>query len=161
MDFTPPWSPEHDHLSSNEEEDPFLISPPITTSSAMPTTPPLIGKRRPQTQLTQGRAKRKLLLREARDISDQLLMKIAKHIGSKWEEVGVALELDFATIVSVAGEGQTEHMKAFHVLQEWKRVAAERLTFGHLATALEEAGLKSCAYEHCYSSSVRTDREPL
>ena len=78
---------------------------------------------------------------------------------SKWEEVGVALELDFATIQSVVGEGQTEHMKAFHVLQEWKRVAADRLTFERLATALEDAGLNSCAYDHCYLPSLEQDIE--
>lgn len=94
-------------------------------------------------------------MREGRigDKSDRFLMEVAHSIGPKWEEVGVALELDFDTVKSVVGSsdnGVPEHLKAFHVLQEWKRRAAFGFTFTRLASALEEAGLRSCAQRHCY-----------
>lgn len=99
--------------------------------------------------------KRRLLVREGQigNKSDRFLMEVARSVGPKWEEVGVALELDFDTVTSVIGSregGASEHLKAFHMLQEWKRRAALDFTFTRLATALEEAGLNSCAQRHCY-----------
>ena len=87
------------------------------------------------------------------DKSDRFLMEVAHGIGPKWEEVGVALELDYDTVNSVVGSsdsGKPEHLKAFHMLQEWKRRAAFEFSFTRLAAALEEAGLSSCAQQHCY-----------
>ena len=57
------------------------------------------------------------------------------------------------------GETQHDHMKAFHVLQEWKRLAAENLTFVTLRDALEEAGLYTCARSMCYATSTELDVE--
>ena len=101
------------------------------------------------------RVKIRLLVREGQigDKSDRFLMEVAHSVGPKWEEVGVALDLDFDTVTSVIGSrdgGASEHLKAFHMLQEWKKRAALDFTFTRLASALEEAGLNSCAQRHCY-----------
>ncbi len=81
-------------------------------------------------------------------------MKVARTVGAKWEEMGVALGLDFGTIKSTVSDvgGRPEHMKAFYVLQEWKGRACEEFTYAKLASALEEAGMHSCAQIHCYCS---------
>ena len=46
--------------------------------------------------------KRKATLKEGKIESDKLLMEIAREIGGKWEEVGVALDIDFKVLRSVA-----------------------------------------------------------
>ena len=147
----------------NEEEDPLLIGSHTTHLTESATNKPCrAGKRKAQTSdylLPHSRAKRKLLVIQDEDISDKLLMQIAKCVGPKYEELGIALGLPSATVDSVAGgrgEGLSEHMRAFHVLQEWKRVAAESLTFATLAAALEEAGLNSCARDTCYATPLDT-----
>ena len=88
------------------------------------------------------------------ELTDKFLMEVAHSVGSKWEELGIALDLDFGTIRSVVGadSGRPEHMRAFYVLQEWKYRAAEGFTYGRLASALEEVGLNRCAQGHCYTS---------
>ena len=95
------------------------------------------------------------------EMSDKFLMGVAHSVGSKWEELGVALNLDFGTIRSVVGadDGRPEHMRAFYMLQEWKRRAAEGFTFVTLATALEEAGLNSSAQRHCYVNDIIPSNE--
>ena len=151
MDFTPPWSPDSDYQDS-----------PTHTLSNDHSTPTRQGKHR---RTSYGdhtgtgvatRVKRRLLVREGQigDKSDRFLMEVAHSVGPKWVEVGVALELDFDTVTSVIGSrdgGALEHLKAFHMLQEWKRRAALDFTFTRLASALEEAGLNSCAQRHCYT----------
>ena len=150
VDFTPPWSPDSDYQDS-----------PTHTHHHDHNTPTRQGKHRrtsyldPSNSGVAKRVKRRLLVREGQigDKSDRFLMEVARSVGPKWEEVGVALDLDFVTVTSVIGsrdEGASEHLKAFHMLQEWKRRAALDFTFTRLATALEEAGLNSCAQRHCY-----------
>ena len=94
-------------------------------------------------------------------ITDKFLMEVSHSVCSKWEELGIALDLDFGTIRSVVGGtgdgSRPEHMRAFYVLQEWKRRAADGFTFARLASALEEAGLTSCAQQHCYASESTVD----
>ena len=99
--------------------------------------------------------------RDDDNIDDPLLINIAKSVGPKYLELGIALGLTAVTVTSVAGcaEGQAEYMKAFHVLQEWKRVAADNLTFDTLGNALEKAGLNTCANEMCYARPLESDTE--
>lgn len=82
-------------------------------------------------------------------------MEIAREIGGKWEEVGVALDVDFKVLKSVVASetAKVDHMKAFYMLQEWKGRAADRFTYKTLALALEEAGLNTCAQTFCYLES--------
>ena len=136
-----------------DEEDPVVIE-----SHLVPSGPRRADKRRaPLSQNQhhqQSRSKRKLQMKEDGYMTDKLLLQIAKSVGSKYEELGIALGLQSVTVSSVAGvagEGRPEHMKAFYVLQEWKRVATENFTFETLIAALEEAGLNSCARETCYA----------
>lgn len=81
-------------------------------------------------------------------------MDVAWEIGDRWEEVGIALGIDYTVLNSTIGSDakSPSHLKAFHMLQEWKRRAADSLTYITLATALEGAGLNSCAQKHCYTS---------
>ena len=84
-------------------------------------------------------------------------MSVARKVGSKYMELGIALGLEAETVSSVAGQGEhSHHMRAFYVLLEWTR-AAENLTFATLRDALEEAGLRTCAHETCYVSSDADD----
>lgn len=105
------------------------------------------------------RAKRRLLVKEGRLGGDKFLMDVARGIGPKWEEVGIALGLDFGTIKSAVSDdsNRPEHMKAFYVLQEWKHRACDEFTHARLASALEEAGMHTCAQTHCYYSSGLID----
>ncbi len=83
---------------------------------------------------------------------DNFLMAIAREVGEKWEEVGIALEVRYKTLRStVAKAADSEHMKAFHMLQEWSSRAADKFTYGYLASALEGAGLNTCARDYCYT----------
>ena len=89
-------------------------------------------------------------------------MHIAKSVGSKYEELGIALGLEWETVSSVTGsvgDPRPDYMKAFHVLQEWKRAAADNLTFVTLRDALEEAGLSTCAQVMCYTELMELDIE--
>lgn len=83
---------------------------------------------------------------------DKLLMDVAWEVGGKWEELGVNLGLDYMVVqnaVSSAG-GKPDHMKAFYILQEWKKRNVFKATHRALAKALEESGLNSCAQKYCY-----------
>ena len=105
-------------------------------------------------------SKRKATPKEGMIESDKVLMEIAREIGGKWEEVGVALDIDFKVLRSVVASeiAKADHMKAFYMLQEWKGRAADRFTYQTLASALEEAGLNTCAQYFCYSNSrTKTD----
>lgn len=97
--------------------------------------------------------KRKATLKEGKIESDKLLMEIAREIGGKWEEVGVALDIDFKVLRSVVASEtvKVDHMKAFYMLHEWKERAADQFTYKSLASALEEAGLNTCSQRFCYS----------
>ena len=97
--------------------------------------------------------KHRTVLREGKIKGDKILMDIAWEIGGKWEEVGIALDVDFKVLRSVIASetAKADHMKAFYMLQEWRGRAAERFTYSTLASALESTGLNTCAREHCYS----------
>lgn len=103
-----------------------------------------------------GGTKRGVILKEGKIAGgDKFLMDLAREIGGKWEEVGVALGVGFKALKSVmSSEGaKSDHMKAFYMLQEWSDRAAENFTYEMLASALESAGLNTCAHEHCYTPS--------
>ena len=97
--------------------------------------------------------KRRLCLREG-EITDADLLRVAYDARGKWVELGVFLGLGYNVVRSEVGPeggaGGGDHLRAFHVLQEWKGRAAEDTTFERLALALEEAQLSSCARKHCY-----------
>ena len=80
-------------------------------------------------------------------------MDISTDIGGKWEELGVALGLDYSVVENVVSNAKDkrDHMKSFYVLREWKQRNAYKATYETLAAALEEIGLKSCAQKHCYA----------
>ena len=111
-------------------------------------------KRKQDTEKANG-TKRKIKLIEGMIGSDKVLMEIAREIGGKWEEVGVALDIDFKVLKSVVASetAKVDHMKAFYMLQEWKGRAADQFTYKTLASALEEAGLNTCAQMFCYLES--------
>ena len=148
---TPPLSPNEEGAIESD------LSPSL---SSVPTTQRCRGpKRRPLTPILdhQSQSKRMLVMKSDRDLNDRLFLDIAKRIGPKYYDVGILLGLKSDTIHSVAGaitEGQGEYMKAFHVLQEWKRVAAENLTFETLITALKDAELNTIAHELCHEVPI-------
>lgn len=99
-----------------------------------------------------GRAK------EGRVSGDKFLMDVAWEVGEKWEELGVALGVEYKVLQSVVGSqvGKPVHMKAFYMLCEWKSRSGGRATYMTLAEALEESGLNSCAEEHCYNVNEKS-----
>lgn len=86
---------------------------------------------------------------------DKLLMAVSWEVGEKWEELGVALGLEYKVVQSVQSNAvqRPDHMKAFHMLQEWKNRSAFKATYTALAEALEGCGLNSCAQKHCYTDT--------
>ena len=89
---------------------------------------------------------------EGEAADEKRLMDIAWEVGGKWEELGVALGLEYKILQS-AVEGSKPHMKAFHMLREWRQRFASKSTYATLAAALEESGLNSCAQKYCYRSA--------
>ena len=137
------------------------IGPPLslvdTTTTTTTVTPvassnPSDNKRkRPRvvsTSCGSTEVKRHIFIRRD-DISDKILMDISHKASYKYLEVGIQLGLTYSTIQNTVG-GSREHLKTFHVLQEWKARAANEFTFSKLAHALEQVGLISLAQEFCY-----------
>ena len=96
--------------------------------------------------------KKKLVLIEGEALDDKRLMDIAWEVSDKWEELGVALGLEYKVLQSVVGseQGSKVHMKAFYMLREWKRRFGLKATHAALAKGLEESGLNGCAQQYCY-----------
>lgn len=92
--------------------------------------------------------------------ADKFLMNIAREICEKWEEVGIALAIDYKVLKSVIGgdTSKPDHTKAFHMLQEWKARAEDNFTYQVLSSALEDCGLNSCAQQYCYSSCTENEQ---
>lgn len=88
-------------------------------------------------------------------------MKIGWEIGDQWEEVGVALNIDYKVLNGKIGNDMKSpsHLKAFHMLQEWKSRAGGSLSYSTLATALEASGLNTCAGTQCYINSGSSSTE--
>ena len=91
------------------------------------------------------------LVKGRRIEGDGILMEVAREVGRKWEEVGIALGLSYATLSNEVGtwHGGGEHMRAFRMLQCWKNTAGADLTYDRLATALTASGLATTAWKHC------------
>ena len=87
-------------------------------------------------------------------------MDVAREICDKWEEVGIALAIDYKVLKSVIGgeAAKADHTKAFHMLQEWKSRAGEDFTYEVLSSALEDCGLSSCAQQYCYSAYTENEQ---
>lgn len=94
---------------------------------------------------------REPLIRRA-NVDDATLMKIARDVGPKWEEVGVVLGADHTTLMNeIPNEtNKGEHMKAFRMLQLCRSRGAEGFTYEKIAAALEDCGLRSTARKYCY-----------
>ena len=140
----------------------FVNTASSTAISPSPTIPPLSMRRKHQRQDSLGtgtlpatrQAKRRLFLRMD-DISDRTLMDISHAACSKYIELGLQLNLSYSVIhsrVGTVGTTKPEHLKMFHVLQEWKGRAASDFTFEVLSKALEEVGLASVAQDYCYTN---------
>ncbi len=102
-----------------------------------------------------GGTKRRVELKKG-EITDgeRFLLSIARKIGGKWQEVGISLGIEINVLTSVVGSKAAEdHMKAFHMLLEWRSRAPDGFTYGNLASALEDAGLDKCARNHCYADN--------
>ena len=155
-----------------DSEDPFLCQP---STSAMPTpliinpqdTDPLPPPRK--RQLNQAfshptyesssprRPKRRRLFRTG-DINDQTLLAIAEDVGSKYTELGIKLGLDYSWIQSNVENKPSmnkDHLKALHILEEWKSRSGEEFGFAELAKALESdvTGLNRVAVKFCYDTN--------
>ena len=99
--------------------------------------------------------KKRLVLMEGEASEEKQLMEIAWEVGEKWEELGVALGLEYKVLQSAVGseQGSKVHMKAFHMLREWRQRFGVKATYALLAKALEESGLNGCAQKHCYRAT--------
>ncbi len=86
---------------------------------------------------------------------EKFLLAVARGVGGKWEEVGIALEVEYNALMSTVTSRPAgpEHMRAFDMLRKWREQVAEGFTYRNLASALESASLKTCSREHCYTSS--------
>ncbi len=94
---------------------------------------------------------------------EKRLMDIAWEVGEKWEELGIALGLQYKVLQSAVGsqQGSKLHMKAFQMLQEWRQRLGNKATYPTLAKALEESGLVGCAQRHCYRATDTTSKHSL
>lgn len=99
--------------------------------------------------------KKQLILLEGEASDEKRLMDISWEVSDKWEEVGVALGLEYKILQSVVGseQGSKVHMKAFYMLREWRRRFGFKATYTALAKALEDSGLVGCAQQYCYQSA--------
>ena len=128
---------------------------PFSASDGNPASPDKEERsKRKQDEEEERVSKQRIVVKAGKIENDKFLMDIAHDIGNKWEEVGVTLGVDYKVLRSVVGSETTkaEHMRAFYMLQEWKGRAAEKFTYKALASALEVAGLNTCARDHCYIS---------
>lgn len=134
-----------------------LKDPQETTDTSEATK---TGKRKQgsdsECEENEGAVKQAVVLREGKIKSDKLLMDVAWEIGGKWEEVGIALGVDYKVLKSVVASevAKADHIRAFNMLQEWKSRAADRYTYSTLSSALESTGLNTCAREHCYTHEL-------
>lgn len=116
------------------------------------------GKKRPAQDVATPEAKKpSSRLKTDTNLDDKLLMEISWEVGGKWEELGVAVGLDHKVISNAVSSASSkpDHMKAFYVLQAWKKRHALESPYKALAAALEDqaVGLNSCAQKHCYTNS--------
>lgn len=88
-------------------------------------------------------------------VNDATLLSIARDVGPKWEEMGIALGMDFKVLRNeVACEAnRAEHMRALYMLQLCRNRDADAFTYKKIAAALEDCGLKSSARKHCYEAT--------
>ncbi len=86
---------------------------------------------------------------------DKFILAVARGVEGKWEEVGIALEVEYNALMSTVTSRPSgpDHMRAFDMLRKWREQAVEGFTYRNLASALESARLKTCSHEHCYTSS--------
>ena len=86
---------------------------------------------------------------------DTTLLNIARDVGTKWEELGIALGMNYEIlkneVVSEASKG--EHMKAFNMLRVCRSRDADMFTYEKIAAAMENCGLNSSARKYCYEAT--------
>ena len=137
----------------------FLVSvtppftPPQEKTLTLPLPPTGKGRRRLSNSISaHSPAKQSLVMKQGEIDSDQELLRVAHDIASCWEDVGTRLGLDYAQLQALATTHSTKssHMPAYHMLQCWRRQTCEQATYYHLCMALEDAGMNSCARQHCY-----------
>lgn len=83
---------------------------------------------------------------------EQFLLEVSWEVGDKWEELGVALGLKHQVLKSEVESKYRhagDHMKAFYMLQEWKKRCGFKATYAILAESLEKTGLGACAQKYC------------
>ena len=90
---------------------------------------------------------------------DRYLIGIARDIADNWHEVSIELGLPESVVNSVVGAIGTspDHMKSYHMLQEWKHRASDDFTYQNLALALEKSGLSTVAKKYCYEPAMSQD----
>ena len=132
----------------------------------MPTGVENKGTKRKSLETEENKIAKKLqkVLKEGpiQDYS-KLFNDLAMDISDKYEEVGLELGLPYKTLRSELESGLTlmlqGHKKATRMLHLWKDTADEEsFTYKVLADALEKRGLQRCAYDHCYTSSLVTEK---
>ena len=134
------------------------FTPPQKKMLTLQSPPAEKGRRRSCSNSSHSLAKRSLIIKQGEINSDQELLLVAHDIASCWEDVGTRLGLDYTQLQSLATTHATKssHLPAYHMLQCWRRQKCEQATYYCLCTALEEAGMNSCARQHCY-----LQQEPL
>ncbi len=58
-------------------------------------------------------------------------LAIARGVGGKWEEVGIALEVEYNALMStvISRPAGPDHMRAFDMLRKWQEQVAEGFTY--------------------------------
>lgn len=102
------------------------------------TEPPKSKKKDPDApRLTkEQRAHIDLCLKSKRPLEDEELGGVARHIGSKWKDVGNGLKLNFVLLDAIDDEKDTLIEKVEIMLNRWMEKYCERASVGRLAKIL-------------------------
>ena len=87
---------------------------------------------------------------------DRLFNDLSLHICDKYMQIGLELGLSIEVLTSELETGifvlLQGSRKALRMLQLWRNsVGAHECTYSVLAAALENYGLRRCAYQYCYN----------
>ncbi|TRY63903.1 hypothetical protein TCAL_14321 [Tigriopus californicus] len=85
---------------------------------------------------TEQRAHIDRCLKSKRPLEDEELAGIARHIGSKWKDIGNGLKLNFVLLDSIDDEKDSLSEKVEVMLNRWTEKYCERASVGRLAKIL-------------------------
>ena len=73
------------------------------------------------------------------------VLPIMEDVGNHWWELGIALNLKTATVLTIGEDYRNSREKALVVLRTWMDQEGSNATMGRLAVAISEIGEQSAA----------------